>query len=79
MAIVSRIIRQPNKEKKMPEQIREEGFLVFQQGTPGGWFGKSREQAEKFAKSLTNTKIPIYVVEAVVFADKTDRITRMPE
>jgi len=63
----------------MADQIREEGFWVFQQGNPGGWFGTSREQAEKFAKSLTNTKVPIYLVQAVVFADKLERITRMPE
>ena len=63
----------------MPEQIREEGFLVFQQGHTGsGWFGTSREQAENYAQSLTNTNLPIYVVPAVVFTNKKDRIARVP-
>ena len=64
----------------MPDQIREEGFLVFQQGhTASGWFGTSREQAENYAQSLTNTNLPIYVVPAVVFTNKKDRIARVPQ
>ena len=60
----------------MPDQIREEGFLVFQQGNmAGGWFGISREQAENYAQSLTNTNVPIYVIPAVVFTNRKDRIT----
>jgi hypothetical protein len=63
----------------MPDQIREEGYLVFQQGNmAGGWFGTSREQAEHYAQSLTNTNVPIYVIQAVVFTNKKDRITRVP-